>query len=396
MRRATTAAEVQRCIDELAREGLEDAGLVAEAARLLEARQLVEVKRRRREAAAARAQKDLDEFIGMSGLECGGCGKRKLHREFLQRPLTERCDHLQQRCMRCVKSCLDNRMVCPEAGCRAAVTEEELLSVDNMLWGLFPEDLTGGGVDMFRVTTSFLERSGSGRDNVQIRQLTGESITLQCSCADDTVAEFKALIEEQIGTPAGRLRLVCRGTQLADPMANLQDYGVENGSVVNMMVLTLTEQRVDAAGGRTADESTVCFCLSWDDSVDLDLHCQLPTDKVCYFSSKDPETYVSLDVDKVASDLGSQVENIFLRAADAPDGDYDYFVRYFSGDSSPVHFTVVCNQFCRSIQEGKARATKGKGPQATLLASQDVHCLTLTLKNGKVTQTQFHIPMHFV
>jgi hypothetical protein len=253
MRRATTAAEVQRCIDELAREGLEDAGLVAEAARLLEARQLVEEKRRRREAAAARAQKDLDEFIGMSGLQCSGCSKRKLHREFLQHPLTERCDHLQQHCMRCVKSCLDNRMVCPEAGCRAVVTEEELLSVDNMLRDLFPEDLTGGGVDMFRVTTSFLERSGSGRDNVQIRQLTGESIMLQCSCAEDTVAEFKTLIEEQIGTPASKLRLVCRGTELADPMSNLQHYGVENGSIVNMMVLMVAFQSV----------KDVLFNLGW-------------------------------------------------------------------------------------------------------------------------------------
>ena len=30
------------------------------------------------------------------------------------------------------------------------------------------------------------------------------------------------------------------------------------------------------AGGDLADNNTVCFCLSWDDKVDLDIHCMLP------------------------------------------------------------------------------------------------------------------------
>jgi predicted DNA-binding WGR domain protein len=75
---------------------------------------------------------------------------------------------------------------------------------------------------------------------------------------------------------------------------------------------TVAEQRVAAAGGRTADSGTVCFCLSWDDRVDLDLHCQMPggQGKVCFFSQKNPHKSMTLDVDKTAMHLGSQVENV--------------------------------------------------------------------------------------
>jgi predicted DNA-binding WGR domain protein len=61
---------------------------------------------------------------------------------------------------------------------------------------------------------------------------------------------------------------------------------------------TLTEQRVAAAGGRIADNSSVCFCLSWNDRVDLDIHCVMPNGESCYFSNKNPANYISLDVDK--------------------------------------------------------------------------------------------------
>ena len=39
--------------------------------------------------------------------------------------------------------------------------------------------------------------------------------------------------------------------------------------------------------------------------------------------------------------MGSQVENIFLKTAQCPDGDYDYFVRYYSGHGRPVNLTSL-------------------------------------------------------
>jgi len=144
---------------------------------------------------------------------------------------------------------------------------------------------------------------------------------------------------------------------------------------------TLTEQRVAAAGGRIADASTVCFCLSWDDSVDLDLHCKTPDGAECYFSMKKPNPSIELDVDKQAHHKGSQVENIFLTTAACPDGDYNYFVRYYSGHGKPVNFTIVCNQFGEKIDEGSSVAKTEKS---------DTKCLTLTMKKGKVVKTKFH------
>lgn len=106
---------------------------------------------------------------------------------------------------------------------------------------------------------------------------------------------------------------------------------------------TMTEMRVAQAGGRIADEKTLCFCLSWNDRVDLDIHCVMPNGYMCYFSNKNPAPYISLDVDKQAHHFGCQVENIFLEASKCPDGDYRYFVRYFSGHGNDVPFTFVVN-----------------------------------------------------
>lgn len=105
---------------------------------------------------------------------------------------------------------------------------------------------------------------------------------------------------------------------------------------------TLTEQRVAAAGGQIADDRTVTFCLSWDDRVDLDIHCKMPNGESCYFCRKTPQPWIKLDVDKQAHHMGSQVENIFLKS-NCMDGDYEYFVRYYSGHGRSTDFTFVVN-----------------------------------------------------
>ena len=165
---------------------------------------------------------------------------------------------------------------------------------------------------------------------------------------------------------------------------------------------TLAEQRVAAAGGRTTDSGTVCFCLSWGDKVDLDLHCQMPgkAGKVCYFLEKHPHKNITLDVDKQAQHLGSQVENIFLSTAGCPDGNYEYFIRLYSGGrmgpKRAVGFTVVCNQLNEKIDEATATVKdqcpmKDHASSAPDYEKGDTHCLTLTLKKGKVTKSKFHI-----
>ena len=125
---------------------------------------------------------------------------------------------------------------------------------------------------------------------------------------------------------------------------------------------TEVEARVAQAGGKIADSGSVCFCLSWDDKVDLDIHCKLPSynenlgyedkDNMCYYANKNPKKYISLDVDKQAHDYGKQVENIVLKTAGIPDGVYKYFVRYYSGHGGPVDFKFVLNEFGKKIHQG--------------------------------------------
>ena len=153
--------------------------------------------------------------------------------------------------------------------------------------------------------------------------------------------------------------------------------------------MTLTEQRVAAAGGRIADSTVVCFCLSWDDDVDLDLHCTLPNGDDCHFNNKQPTAYATLDVDRLSYDSGNQVENIFLTVDSCVDGDYQFFVNYFSGHGYPVDFTFVCNQFGKRIDEGRSQAMPGLIGMAL---DGNTPCMTLTILKGKVANVRFTIP----
>jgi len=79
---------------------------------------------------------------------------------------------------------------------------------------------------------------------------------------------------------------------------------------------------VSEAGGQLADSGTVTFSLTWNDNVDLDIHCALPNGNQCMFNNKDPTDWISLDVDKRETDKGSQVENIILKTTECDDGLY--------------------------------------------------------------------------
>ena len=62
--------------------------------------------------------------------------------------------------------------------------------------------------------------------------------------------------------------------------------------------LTETEKRVQREGGRVADETTVCFCMQWEDDVDLDLHCEFKDKQgrvqSCFYQQKHPASYIKL------------------------------------------------------------------------------------------------------
>ena len=62
--------------------------------------------------------------------------------------------------------------------------------------------------------------------------------------------------------------------------------------------LTETEKRVQREGGRVADDTTVCFCMQWEDDVDLDLHCEFKDKQgrvqSCFYQQKHPASYIKL------------------------------------------------------------------------------------------------------
>ena len=145
---------------------------------------------------------------------------------------------------------------------------------------------------------------------------------------------------------------------------------------------TEAEKRVALAGGRTADDKTVCFCLMWHVSgVDLDIHCETPSGQTCFFSNKSPAgTNCSLDVDRMGGAFPNQVENIFLATPGAADGKYRYFVRYYSGMPATINFKFTLNQFGKTVHEGVGIVAKER---------KDTTCVELTMKNNKVVEVDF-------
>ena len=118
--------------------------------------------------------------------------------------------------------------------------------------------------------------------------------------------------------------------------------------------------------------------------MDLDIHCETPAGK-CYWGSKSvraPLNFCELDVDRMGHAFPNQVENIFLTLKNAPDGDYKYSVKYFSGGVPDVPFTFVVNQMGKRIDEGSGIANTSGG---------NYDCVTLTVKNKKITKTNFHL-----
>ena len=99
--------------------------------------------------------------------------------------------------------------------------------------------------------------------------------------------------------------------------------------------------------------------MSWDARVDLDLHCQLPSGEVCYYSNKNPESYVSLDVDKQAHHYPDQVENIYLDKALAPAGEYIIKVRLYSNSSGKTQTNWTSTFNNTASGEAKQRETAG-------------------------------------
>ena len=64
------------------------------------------------------------------------------------------------------------------------------------------------------------------------------------------------------------------------------------------------------------------------------------------------------------------------------DGEYKYFVRYFSGHEKPCGFKFVVNQFGKKIHQGSGTCTTNP---------KDVPCVIMTLKGGKVVKTDFKL-----
>ena len=97
---------------------------------------------------------------------------------------------------------------------------------------------------------------------------------------------------------------------------------------------------------------------------------------------KNPKQWIKLDVDKLACDIGHQVENIVLNANQCDDGVYKYFVRYYSGHGRPTNFTFVTNEFDKKSFEGTG---------VSIQNPCDVPVVDITMKNGKVVDRKFHL-----
>jgi hypothetical protein len=239
---ATTVDAAEQFIAAVTASGINDPDLLAAGrAKLEQAHRNAEAKKKRA-AARERAQKDLAKFIGKpSGLRCEECGAHKMHAEFFQGPLTQRCNHLQLRCLRCLSKRLARKLVCPHRDsrthceCTAVVSEDEQCQVNDRLEMLYPA-ITGPEAS----SSGALVHTSSGRETIVVQGLMGETVNVPFR-AGMLIKDIKEFLEAQIGVDKMQQRLMFKGTELKAVNQETRGFnpvpdGLQAGAVLHLIV----------------------------------------------------------------------------------------------------------------------------------------------------------------
>eukprot|EP00035_Acanthoeca_spectabilis_P010594 m.187573 g.187573 ORF g.187573 m.187573 type:complete len:417 (-) comp15071_c0_seq8:220-1470(-) len=163
-------------------------------------------------------------------VECPGCKKEKLARDFLPGPPSVSCDHGPSTCFSCMATHFAKHSTCPE--CEKEVTESEIAQIKQ-------------GLKIVADPMSFrLPRAVSLGGEIVIATLEGHVYHMNAE-ADTPVADIKIFLEGVAGVGRRQQRLMynnrevkayVRGENGTQPAAQtLQDYGVPLGSRLHLI-----------------------------------------------------------------------------------------------------------------------------------------------------------------
>jgi len=168
-------------------------------------------------------------------MQCKKCAHSKLSQEFPKQRLSPRCKHRPNWCTRCLLS--TGQQACPE--CDAPIGDDLFVKLCSQL-------VLTTQFDHFKPpeppsSTSSLGYSRSIMCTVSM--MGGESVSLVVETGL-SVHTFKQQLEARFRVPIGFQRLMCAGQEikpyLRERQASLRDYGVTEGSTLQLMRLLLS------------------------------------------------------------------------------------------------------------------------------------------------------------
>ena len=97
----------------------------------------------------------------------------------------------------------------------------------------------------------FIAASMSATD-IYVKYLTGKTITLDVDLDNATILTVKGMVYDKEGVPVAQQKLIFGGKDLED-IKKLSDYGIKNGSTLNIIV------KVTANEGTTGEYWATCY-----------------------------------------------------------------------------------------------------------------------------------------
>ncbi|PRP82177.1 hypothetical protein PROFUN_10448 [Planoprotostelium fungivorum] len=162
-------------------------------------------------------------------MKCYTCSEEKLSKEFFLHPLSGQCNHVPDRCLKCLTKTLRKEKSCPK--CKSSVPSSTIQKIIQTFDALFS---TGPSM-----TSTLTAPTAGGLWTITVSTLDGTSNQFKTSPTAG-VDYLKKEISVRLKEKQTKLRLMFGAKELRNN-TTLQEYGVRDGSSLQVLVLMMED-----------------------------------------------------------------------------------------------------------------------------------------------------------